>query len=118
MHRRGRERNRGYEYCRWCQAGGRRSLAIENRHCGTTATPPVDLAPVSAVVIMVLLEVVLQGEGPGPGQRDVIGQRRQGRVAHEIEAERAPMPAEAPVAPSFVDGMAETVELLSSSAVA
>ena len=92
-------------------------LAIEIATAALTATPPVDLAPVSAVVIIVSLEVALRERAPAPVNETLSASAARAVLLTRLRPSEAPMPAEVPVAPSVVDGMAETVELLSSSAV-
>ena len=77
----------------------------------------MDLAPASAVVIMVSLEVAPRERAPAPVNETSSASAASAVLLTSSRPSEAPMPTELPGRRSVVDGMAETVELLSSSAV-
>src|SRR5271157_2153873 len=91
-------------------------LASDSATAGLTATPPVEAAPASAVVLIVSSEVAASDVAPAPVITTLLASAASAVLLTMFRPREAPMPTEPPEAPPLA-GMAETVELLSSSAV-
>ena len=84
---------------------------------GSTAAARRRRPGLRLVVVIVSFDVALKDSAPAPVTDTLLAKAARAVLLTRFSPSEAPTPTEEPLAPSVVDGIADTVELLSSSAV-